>query len=116
MPVLENSSPVAPKTTMIIAPHLKIDTSEHLEEKGYYTWPNLNRYCTDFLFEILKLVSGSGEGFGQTTMHSLATAAIAFTWAGRYCSVKGGQYIFYDQGGIMGIMRPMGGIISMIPP
>ena len=34
------------------------------------------------------------------------------TWAGRYCLVKGGQYIFHDQGGIMEIMPPMGGIMG----
>ena len=34
------------------------------------------------------------------------------TWAGRYYLVKGGQYIFHDQGGIMEIMPPMGCIMG----
>ena len=42
----------------------------------------------------------------------IADDVCIITWAGGYCLVKGGQYIFHDQGGIMEIMPPMGGIIG----
>ena len=38
------------------------------------------------------------------------------TWAGRYYLVKGGQYNFCNQGGIMSLMPPMGGIMGLMPP
>ena len=33
---------------------------------------------------------------------------VIITWAGRYCLVKGGRHILYDQGGIRQIISPAG--------